>query len=61
MRRAIADGMSGITPRTTQLGLGMDEDDEAARVDAWWDPPPMRPISCPPPRQSDEVDGREER
>jgi hypothetical protein len=53
--------MSGITPRTTQLGLGMDEDEEAARVDAWWDPPPMRPISCPPPRELDEAAARQER
>lgn len=61
MWRAAPCGMAGITPRTTQLGLGMDEDDEAARVDAWWDPPPMRPISCPPPSKLDDDAAGEER
>jgi hypothetical protein len=34
--------------RDTQLGLGTDEGDEADLVDAWWNPPPAAPVSCPP-------------
>lgn len=35
----------------------MDEDDDLARVDAWWNPPPSVPVSCPsiPPLQSQVV------
>jgi hypothetical protein len=35
-------------PQITQVGLGMDESDEVEQVDAWWNPPPTPPVSCPP-------------
>ena len=40
--------MVARSPRITQVGLGMDESDEAELIDAWWNPPPSRPVSCPP-------------
>lgn len=33
--------------RITQQGLGMDEGDQAELVDAWWNPPPAPPVTCP--------------
>jgi hypothetical protein len=36
-----------VSPRITQVGLGIDEGDEAAAVDAWWNPPPSPPVTCP--------------
>lgn len=40
--------MVARSPRITQVGLGMDESDEAEQIDAWWNPPPTPPVSCPP-------------
>jgi hypothetical protein len=39
--------MIARSQRITQVGLGADEADEAEQVDAWWNPPPAPPVSCP--------------
>jgi hypothetical protein len=41
--------MAVANQRITQRGLGVDEEGEveAERIDAWWNPPPTPPLSCP--------------
>lgn len=47
MPRANFIAMPLPTSRITQRGLGTDEGDEVEQIDAWWNPPPTPPMTCP--------------